>query len=174
MKPVTFSLLILFSLVCPLKAADRPNILMIAIDDQNDWVGCLGGHPQARTPHIDALAKRGTVFTNAHCQGPICGPSRASLLSGFYPHRTGIYQQPGGKAMEKDEKFFHGRMIPHYFSSHGYHAWGVGKIAHGYSDRKLFDSYGGKFSGSGPKPPNGKRFNYYPPDIPYTDRKSVV
>ena len=70
--------------------------------------------------------------------------------------------------MEKDEKFFHGRMIPHYFSSHGYHAWGVGKIAHGYSDRKLFDSYGGKFSGSGPKPPNGKRFNYYPPEVPWT------
>jgi len=146
----------------------KPNALFIAVDDLNDWVGCMKGHPQAKTPHIDRLAERGMLFTNAHCQGPICGPSRASLLSGFYPHRTGIYQQPGGKAMEKDEKFFHGRMIPHCFSSHGYHAWGVGKIAHGYSDRKLFHSYGGKFSGSGPKPPNGKRFNYYPPDIPFT------
>ena len=45
--------------------------------------------------------------------------------------------------MEKDEKFFHGRMIPHYYSRHGYQTWGVGKIAHGYSDKKLFDVYGG-------------------------------
>ena len=70
--------------------------------------------------------------------------------------------------MERDEKFFHGRMIPHYFSRHGYQTWGVGKIAHGYSDKKLFDVYGGKFSGSGPKPPNGKRFNYFPPELPWT------
>ena len=59
-------------------------------------------------------------------------------------------------------------MIPQYFSNHGYLTWGVGKIAHGYSDKKLFDVYGGKFSGSGPKPPNGKRFNYYPPEVPWT------
>jgi arylsulfatase A-like enzyme len=146
----------------------KTNALLIAIDDLNDWVGCMDGHPQALTPNIDRLAKRGMLFANAHCQGPICGPSRASLLSGFYPHRTGIYQQPGGKAMEKDSKFFHGRMIPQYFSSHGYRTWGVGKIAHGYSDKKLFDVYGSKFSGSGPKPPNGKRFNYYPPEVPWT------
>ena len=146
----------------------KSNALFIAIDDLNDWVGCMDGHPQALTPNIDRLAQRGMLFTNAHCQGPICGPSRASLLSGFYPHRTGIYQQPGGKAMEKDEEFFHGRMISQYFSSHGYRTWGVGKIAHGYSDKKLFDVYGSKFSGSGPKPPKGKRFNYYPPEVPWT------
>ena len=44
----------------------RPNILFIAIDDLNDWVGFLGGHPQVRTPNMDRLAARGTVFTNAH------------------------------------------------------------------------------------------------------------
>ena len=60
----------------------RPNILFIAIDDQNDWIGCFGGHPQVKTPHIDALAKRGTKFTNAHCQGTMCNPSRISLLWG--------------------------------------------------------------------------------------------
>jgi len=81
----------------------KPNVLFIVIDDLNDWVGCLDGHPQARTPNIDRLAKRGTLFVNAHCQGPICGPSRASLLSGYYPHVTGVYQQPAGKAMEQDK-----------------------------------------------------------------------
>ncbi|MBT3668101.1 MAG: sulfatase [Opitutae bacterium] len=145
-----------------------PNILFIAIDDLNDWVGFLGGHPQVKTPNIDRLSKRGFSFNNAHCQAPICGPSRASLLSGYYPHRTGLYQQPGGKGMENDEKFFHGNMLPQYFGAHGYSTWGVGKIGHGYSDKKLFDSYGGKFDGSGPKPPDGQRFNYFLPDVPYT------
>ena len=70
--------------------------------------------------------------------------------------------------MEKDEEFFHGRMMPQFFSAHGYATWGVGKIGHGYSDKKLFGVYAGKFSGSGPKPPNGKRFNYYPPEVPWT------
>ena len=49
--------------------ANKHNVLFIAVDDLNDWVGCLGGHPQARTPNIDRLAKRGTLFVNAHCQG---------------------------------------------------------------------------------------------------------
>ena len=48
----------------------RPNILFIAIDDQNDWIGYLGGHPMVKTPNIDRLAGRGTAFTNAHCQSP--------------------------------------------------------------------------------------------------------
>ena len=56
----------------------QPNVLFFAIDDLNDWVGCLNGHPQVKTPNIDALAQRGTLFTNAHCQSPICNP---------YPHQ---------------------------------------------------------------------------------------
>jgi arylsulfatase A-like enzyme len=55
-----------------------PDVLFIALDDLNDRVGVLGGHPQASTPHIDALAQRGTLFVNAHTQAPLCDPSRAS------------------------------------------------------------------------------------------------
>ena len=62
---------------------DKPNVLLIAIDDLNDWIGCLGGHPDARTPNIDRLAKRGVLFTNAHCQAPICNPSRTSIMYGL-------------------------------------------------------------------------------------------
>ena len=71
--------------------AQPPNVLFIAIDDLNDWVGCLGGHPQARTPNIDRLAARGTLFSNAHVQSAMCNPSRASLLTGLRPSTIGIY-----------------------------------------------------------------------------------
>ena len=60
--------------------AKCPNVLFIAIDDLNDWIGCLGGHPQVRTPNIDRLARRGVLFSNTHCQAPICNPSRLSLI----------------------------------------------------------------------------------------------
>ena len=59
----------------------RPNVMMINMDDLNDWVGPLGGHPQIKTPHLDRLAARGTVFTNAHTQAPVCNPSRASVFT---------------------------------------------------------------------------------------------
>ncbi|MGB7347869.1 MAG: sulfatase-like hydrolase/transferase, partial [Pirellulaceae bacterium] len=61
-----------------------PNVLFISVDDLNDWVSLFGGHTQALTPNIDALAAKGAVvFQNAHCPGPVCGPSRSALLSGF-------------------------------------------------------------------------------------------
>ena len=146
-----------------LAKGETPNVLFIAIDDLNDWVGCLGGHPQATTPNIDRIAARGTLFTNAHCQGPICGPSRASLLSGLYPHSTGVYQQPG-QSLENDETHFRGKLLPDYFSSNDYRTFAVGKITHGFREEHAFDEYGTKFAGSGPKPPNGNRFNYFLPD----------
>ena len=91
----TLTILTLLAPSCP-AAGERPNVLFIAIDDQNDWIGCLKGHPQAATPNIDRLAARGTLFTNAHCQAPLCNPSRTSLLTGLRPTTTGIYAlQPG-------------------------------------------------------------------------------
>ena len=59
----------------------KPNVLFIAIDDLNDWTGMLKGNPQAKTPHMDRLASRGLVFTNAHCAAPACGPSRSAIMS---------------------------------------------------------------------------------------------
>ena len=109
-------------------AADRPNVLFIAIDDQNDWIGCLKGHPQALTPNIDALAERGTLFTNAHCQAPLCNPSRSSLMTGLRPSTTGIYGlAPGIRnvAITKDRI-----TLPQTFTSNGYHTYTCGKIYH--------------------------------------------
>ena len=72
-------------------AAEPPNVLLIAVDDLNDWVGPLGGHPAVKTPNFDRLAKQGTTFTNAHCQSPLCNPSRTSFLLSLRPSTTGIY-----------------------------------------------------------------------------------
>src|SRR5947209_7698799 len=72
-------------------AAPRANVLFIVIDDQNDWVGPLGGHPLVKTPNLDKLARRGTTFLNAHVQSPLCNPSRTSVMLGLRPTTTGIY-----------------------------------------------------------------------------------
>ena len=70
---------------------DAPNILFIIADDLNDWVGWLGGHPQTRTPRMDALAQDGMRFTNAHCSYALCNPSRTSLLTGMLPSSSGVF-----------------------------------------------------------------------------------
>ena len=70
------------------------NVLFIAIDDLNDWVGAFGGAPQAQsaTPRMDKFAQSGSVvFQQANCAGPVCCPSRSALLSGFMPNRSGVY-----------------------------------------------------------------------------------
>src|ERR1044071_5950554 len=85
------SLVSCFAFAALAGAADKPNVLFIAIDDLNDWVGPLRGHPQARTPNLDRLAKRGVVFSNAYCAAPLCNPSRAAVFSGRHPFETGIY-----------------------------------------------------------------------------------
>ena len=69
----------------------RPNVLFLAVDDLNDWVGCLGGLPQAKTPNIDALARKGVLFKQAHCAAPLCSPSRTAIMMGLRPSTTGIY-----------------------------------------------------------------------------------
>ena len=115
--------------VARLHAADKPNILFIAIDDQNDWIGCLGGHPQIQTPHIDRLAARGTLFDNAHCQSPLCNSSRTSLMTGMRPSTTGIYGlSPWFRKVEAWKDL---ESLPQYLSRHGYRTYSAGKIYHG-------------------------------------------
>lgn len=116
---------------------ERPNVLMIAIDDLNDWVGCLGGHPQVQTPNIDALARRGMNLTNAHCQAPICNPSRISMLLGLLPSTTGHYfLSPGFRDVEVTQD---AETIFQYFRKQGYFASASGKIFHGKADPASFD-----------------------------------
>ncbi len=137
-------------LSCSSARAERPNILIISLDDLNDWTGCLGGHPQAKNPNIDGLAKRGTLFRNAHCQAPICTPSRASLVTGLYPSTTGLYfLQPKLEASKIATR--HPHLLQH-FADAGYLTMGAGKFVYGGNDGKHYQEYGGSMGGFGPLP----------------------
>ncbi len=149
MKRFIFPLLLLTSLA---QAADRPNVLFIAIDDQNDWIGCLGGHPQVKTPNIDALAKRGTLFTNAHCQAPLCNPSRTSVLTGLRPSSTGIYGlMPGFREVAQTKDIV---TLPQTFTQAGYHTYTCGKIFHDGATKSLDKAR--EFNTWGPAPGIGR------------------
>jgi arylsulfatase A-like enzyme len=129
--------------LCSLSAGEtsnhfRPNILMIAIDDQNDWIGCLGGHPQSRTPNIDRLAKRGTVFLNAHCQSPLCNPSRVSLLTSRRPSSTGVYGL--SPALRDADGLEDVVTLPQHLRQSGYNNLMAGKIYHGGYGRRPVDN----------------------------------
>ena len=107
----------------------KPNVLFIAVDDLNDWVGYLKGHPQARTPNIDKLADESVAFTRAYCSAPLCGPSRTSLMYGIYPHRSGVYFH---HETYHPSKLISPERIPLQvaFQKNGYHTLGSGKIFH--------------------------------------------
>jgi arylsulfatase A-like enzyme len=121
-------------------ATPRRNLLFIAIDDLNDWVGCLGGHPQTRTPNLDRLAQQGVLFTNAHCAAPLCNPSRAALMTGIRPATSGVYtnSQPFRQSpVTKDAV-----TLPMHLRAHGYSVIGSGKIYHGgFPDPQSWDDY---------------------------------
>ena len=142
---------------------DRPNVLMIVVDDMNDWVGCLGGHPDVQTPNLDRLARRGLLFTNAHCPAPVCNPSRVAVLTGRAPHRTGIYDNAA---------IWHRELpgvasLPGHFKAHGYRVLGGGKVFHHMPDfnrpadwddyfDQVFDSPAQRATRAG----DGKRFGW--------------
>lgn len=123
-----FAVFALLLAAVALKAAERPNVLMIVIDDLNDWIGCLKGQPSAFTPNIDRLAARGTLFTNAHTQAPLCNPSRTSVLSGLRPSTTGVYGlAPGPRAVPLLKDWV---MLPQHFERNGYFTASFGKVYH--------------------------------------------
>lgn len=142
--------IVLLLLSSTLLGAERPNVLLLSVDDLNDWVGCLGGHPQAKTPHMDALAKRGVLFANAHCQSPVCNPSRSSLMTSLYPETSGIYflNPEIGKSPMASKVL----TMPERFEKEGYHVAAGGKLFHSSDNRRYFKSYAGSMGGFGPIP----------------------
>jgi arylsulfatase A-like enzyme len=149
----TFCLLTLVLLVSGnfANAQEKPNVLFIAIDDLNDWVGCLGGHPQVKTPNLDRLAERGTLFTNAHCQSPLCNPSRTSVMTGLRPSTTGIYSlQPAFRTVSELKDYV---SMPKAFAASGYATSTCGKVYHKDAGQGEFETIGraGKTKRNRPK-----------------------
>jgi arylsulfatase A-like enzyme len=129
-----------FMVLChPAVSEERPNVLFIAVDDLRDWVGHLGGYPQAKTPNMDRLAERGVSFTRAYCAAPLCNPSRISLLTGIAPSNSGIY----GNGERLRQKLPKAVTLMQYFRAAGYTVRGSGKIFHGTRayDADSWDDY---------------------------------
>ena len=90
---------------------EKPNVVMIVLDDLNDFIGVMKGHPQTLTPNIDKLASQSVLFNNAHSNVPVCSPSRASFMTGVHPLSSGIWGF--GNAL-KQETFINSKSIPEY------------------------------------------------------------
>jgi iduronate 2-sulfatase len=134
-------------------APGKPNVLFIAVDDLNDWIGVMNGHPNAKTPNLDRLASKGVLFTNAHCQAPLCGPSRASLMTGLRPSTSGIYGMIDDDLIRNDNEVTKEIVyLPEYFRNNGYHTMGIGKLFHTHAPEGAFDESGGREKGFGPLP----------------------
>jgi len=132
------SLFLSLILTCPL-GAERPHVLFIAIDDLNDWIGCLRGHPQALTPHMDRLAARGILFTNAHCVAPACNPSRAAVFSGRMPEVTGVWSNQSGSLARRHPE---ARLLSTAFAESGYRTCGAGKLLHSRGGKSFGEYFG--------------------------------
>jgi iduronate 2-sulfatase len=105
--------------------SSRPNVLLIVSDDLTATALSCYGNTICRTPNIDRLAGQGTRFTRALCQGTYCGPSRASFLSGYYPHATGVLGYTNPRPAIGDRATW-----PQHFKNAGYYAARVSKIYH--------------------------------------------
>lgn len=121
---------LLFYITCLSQAADRAatsrmNVLFIISDDLTSTALSCYGNTVCQTPNIDSLAARGTRFTRAYCQGTYCGPSRASFMSGYYPHATGVLGYTNPRPQIGDRPTW-----SQHFKNHGYYAARVSKIFH--------------------------------------------
>ena len=126
MKFLIFLTIVTFSLSHLPHAKERkPNILLLMSDDLNSALSGFG-HPQCKTPRLDALAKRGVRFENMHCQYPVCGSSRASLMTGLYHYTNGMLGN-GGNLRENLPNVV---TLSQLFRNNGYHAGRVSKIYH--------------------------------------------
>ncbi len=129
MKMIRFSLLLIlfaaFSVSLSRAEERKPNVLLLMSDDLNTALSGFG-HPQCRTPRLDELAQRGVKFENMHCQYPVCGASRASMMTGLYPYTNGMFGNEGDLRKNLPDVV----TMSQLFRNHGYLAGRVSKIYH--------------------------------------------
>lgn len=148
MNPATFLAALLLATPAILHAAGtpsrKPNVLFIAVDDLNDFPFFARRHPDARTPNLDRLAERGVVFTSAHCQFPLCGPSRASIMSGLRPSTLGYDNHMKDDDLQSRARELGTELLHSYFAQNGYRTLAVGKICHHHVPKGSVDASGGR------------------------------
>lgn len=115
---------------------DKPNVLFITVDDMNDWTTLFDKDNPIKTPNIDRLAKRGVFFSRAYCSSAACNPSRASVMTGTRPHKTGIY----GNKSDWRNALPKIKTIQRHFKDNGYFVCGAGKIFHHHKDWAYHDN----------------------------------
>lgn len=133
---------------------DRPNVLLILSDDQGQWAMGCAGNDEIRTPHLDALAERGILFSHFFCTSPVCSPARASLFTGELPSQHGVhdwlsYHHTGRTGID----FLSGRtLFTDLLADAGYRLGLSGKWHLGANDRprKGFVHWYAHESGGGP------------------------
>lgn len=125
-------------------ANTRPNVLFIAVDDLNDFPTFSHRYPDAKTPHMDKLAAQGMVFTGAHCQFPLCGPSRASVMSGLLPSTLGYETHMKDEALQNRARELGTELLHTWFARNGYTTLAVGKICHHHVPKGSVDASGGR------------------------------
>lgn len=116
------------------KADNRPNVLLIAVDDMKPWIGPYGD-PIAKTPSMDRLASQGTTFSNAYCQVALSGPTRSSLMTGLNPDHTGVWWLMGSFRKNNPDIV----TMPQALKENGYETVGVGKVYHPLRDKAVKD-----------------------------------
>ena len=137
--------------------AEKPNVLFISVDDLNDWAG-YRGHPDAISPNMDRLAKKGTWFSQAYCQYPVCGPSRASVMSGLYFHQLKPDRlQVKDNFVEERVESMGSELLHGYLKNHGYKTMAVGKILHRHLPDKNLNMSGGRGKWDHNRDENGKQ-----------------
>ncbi len=135
----------------------KPNVVMIVIDDLNDYVTGMGGHPQAKTPNMAKLAAEGVSFRRAYSNNPVCAPSRGSFFGGIYPHTSRLIHF--GKWYE-NEVLINSKTIPEYFRENGYRTMGTGKLLHNWQPH-VWEEFGHR-ANYGPSAFDGKEFVAHP------------
>jgi iduronate 2-sulfatase len=173
MKKVLILLVLLGSLLAwkpavkPTEKSSRPNVVFIVCDDLNDYVGAFGGHPQTRTPYMDALAESGIRFLNAQSNIPVCSPSRNSLFTGVYPHDSKDF---GWVSKAKQKVLRHNKTFIDLLKENGYYMAGSGKLLHKH-EPEPWDAWGASIKHNyGPFVFDGEKTVAHPEvPVPYGD-----
>jgi len=129
MAMVSFIVVLAWSSAAFAAQSGKYNVLFIVVDDLRPELGCYGT-PIIKSPHIDALARTGTIFDRAYCQQAVCGPSRTSLLTGCRPDTTKTYDLQTHFRLHLPGAV----TLPQYFKEQGYHTQSLGKIYHDFLD----------------------------------------